>query len=86
MTHPDQLTHNGYGLWWVDEHSEVIVARTEQEAREFYGAKEHAESGPVTWDCDVTDEDGPTMPLSEVLIETVETWVPIPAQISTQYT
>lgn len=84
MTHAEQIKHGEWALWWVEEEDEVIAARSEQEAREFYGATDHTKSGPVTWDCEVVDEEGPPMLMSDILVEAADAgW--LPAQLTTQY-
>lgn len=49
--------NNGLALWWVSNHNETVIARTEQEARDLHEVSDTEPSGPVTWDGDVRDED-----------------------------
>lgn len=66
---PKQHEFNGLKLWWIEEHSETIIARTEAEARELYETSDEVESGPVTWDCQVNDaEAGTVSTLTEVFL------------------
>lgn len=73
-------------MWWVGECSEIVVARSEAEARAYLSADQDAESGPVDWDETGSDGEGGTVTLTQAFAEALGTPHHLPAQIWSSYT